>query len=114
MREIKFRGWFVTQKKMYSSYEFMNMAGFVDFLKNPTVVPMQFIGQHDKNKKEIYQSDFWKLGDVVYLIVWHEGDMQTGWKKKGGDYLTDIGKDNANKGEVVGNMYEPELLKETK
>jgi hypothetical protein len=67
---------------------------------------MQSTGLKDKHGVDIYEDDLWRLGDDTYLIVWCQGDYQSGWKKRAGDNLTDIGLETAVKGEVIGNIHE--------
>jgi len=111
MREIKFRAWFITHKRMFSSYEFMGMSGFVDFLKNKTIFPMQFTGLLDKNGKEIWEGDIVCMEDGGSYGFKHEVLFKQGmfcveddgtWFPIGQFYSVT---------EVIGNIYNnPELL----
>lgn len=119
MRPIKFRCWDKKNKVWVDADTICITLSGVPIALNETwmkhnladLILMQFTGLKDKNGREIYQFDLWKLGDEIYLIVWKEGDWQTGWKKLAGDNYTDIGKDNAKSGLIIGNLLEnPELF----
>ena len=77
---------------------------------------MQFTGLKDKDEKEIYEGDIYKVkygqGEAIFRVKYNHGAFCLVNKKvKQSDrYLGNkIHKDN---GEVIGNVYEnPELLK---
>ena len=140
MREIKFRVWDKTYKKMYYHdypYSWDCDEHCIKFFVNSPeenldgdVIPMQFTGLKDKNGKEIYE------GDVVYnsnrtlltcpartyLVVWQEGvynDGNTWLKESPGFRFRKIQPPNArymalifnqSQIEVIGNIYEHEHL----
>ena len=113
MREIKFRAWFVNDDEMQEDYAstdlFQNYGFFTE-----GVIPMQYTGLKDKNKKEIYEGDIVKengnpliFGDVVFKGTCF------GYINRGEDY-NDVPKDEFTRMhtvEVIGNIYSnPELL----
>lgn len=112
-REIKFRVWNDYDKKMIHWNELLEKN-----LANIFTIPsynkwlMQYIGLHDKNGKEIYE------GDILKSIQWNDIYLV---KQIGiAYYLCRKGKNgfnkittwnNAEKSEVIGNIYDnPELL----
>lgn len=131
MRELKFRAWDGLNKIMfydvffdslevwhwdeYEDYEVLgdrNEGGALIYMPI-----MQYAGLKDRAGQDIYEGDFIKISSMVYEIIFEQGDFQTGFKKKSGDSLTDIGKDFSGKFEIIGNIYEkpePEKLTPTK
>jgi YopX protein len=96
-RIIKFRAWNYVAKKMY----YPENAGNIFLWQKERQVQdiMQFTGLHDKNGKEIYESDFDQFGRVVKFyrgafIV--ENKHSDNWA-----YLADC-----EDFEVSGNIYE--------
>lgn len=116
-REIKFRAWdkernFMKYHKLWDN----TMPSNWDI----HYILMQYTGLKDKNGKEIYEGDIYKMFYKNYLISFYNGSFCSsiiGTK----DYtplnwqitIFDILEDNfSNSIEIIGNIYEnPELLK---
>jgi uncharacterized phage protein (TIGR01671 family) len=114
MREIKFRAWDKTNKKMvYGNIGFIQyendftVGAFDSFgypIQNKNVELMQYTGLKDKNGKEIYEGDIVRwffMEERVSPIEYHKWFFQPkGW-----------GNIDLSETEVIGNIYEnPELL----
>ena len=130
MREIKFRVWDKENEIICDVYRLewlegklfadcfphlRDMRRVLDTANNPL---MQYIGLKDSEGAEIYEGDIVLVGAHLptqhYRIVFEQGDFQTGFKKKSGDSLTDLGKEFSVKFEIIGNIHEnPELLEKS-
>ena len=133
MRIIKFRAWdseteqFVYSDQVFDLFFFEFIDGNLkamairerrvgppeDWMYTEEIEePQIYTGLKDKNSKEIYEGDLISIGDNsnIYEIVFETGDFQVGFKKKGGNNFTDIGKEFCTKFEVIGNIYENQEL----
>lgn len=127
-RIIKFRGWDTQQKKMWSAEEmghdelalnpdgrgFVNVSGdnvcFSEYM--PHVIPLQFVGLHDKAGREIYEGDIVKCwynehyGVLPAQIIWDRTNARFARSYElpsgGGAYC---GLDRPDL-EVIGNIHE--------
>ena len=120
MRELKFRAWSKSEKKMIYNIqnEFeerieLGMDCFSDYLKNDDFIVEQYTGIKDKNGKEIYEGD---------IVSKHNSDTK-GVVKQVKDGQWAIYWDNVPDGyyvlfkysdwcEVVGNIHENNELLE--
>jgi len=127
MREIKFRGWHTSAKKMFSAEEmasdqltlltngscFINVNGkhtsMSTIYPNDKFIPMQYTGLKDNKGKEIYEGDIVERG----VILFDNGKFQGYYYDSGGiaeSWEDDLFQEKVIN--VIGNMYEnPELLK---
>lgn len=137
MREIKFRAWHTIQKKMYSANElgqdqmtlsadgrgFVNVSGIDVRLSQFTgekMIPLQYIGLKDKNKKEVYEGDILQAGGdkgLHYEVVFRNGSFAEIHRPD--DHWIHYFKDMVDNKEqiceeVIGNVWKnPELLEKT-
>ena len=98
MREIKFRAWDKSKKKIVD-------VVMIDFSKNISMVElMQFTGLYDKNGKEIYEGDIVETPFGIGRVFDRLGCWFVETQKELGYFAScDL--------EVIGNLYEnPELL----
>lgn len=126
MREIKFRCWTESAKKMYypeqlQGFGICPMTGLLmevidhgtdgaSLEKTQTKdILMQYTGLKDKNGVEIYEGDILKFNtkggnEMVYEVKW----------KGKGFKPTRMSDDNQEEIEIIGNIYQnPELLQDT-
>ena len=109
MRDLKLRAWHYKLQEWHY-YDLITLIGMKTFLDYENWC--EWTGLKDKHGKEIYEGDIVKLADGIYEIIFEQGDFQTGFKKKSGNNLTDIGGEFAKKLEIIGNIWEnPELIK---
>ena len=120
MREIKFRVWDKILKRMLS-WEWVHDNFFSRIFDYLNMIPMQYTGRKDKNRKDIYEADIvtgsslkdWRAGNgereiiewdntrsrwdmVFYSIYGGEGHL----------CKEEIFQDRAKFYEVIGNIYE--------
>jgi uncharacterized phage protein (TIGR01671 family) len=116
MREIKFRAWdkdtnklfvcddiyFVKPRFRVKEKEELNNI----FSVNDNFVFMQYTGLKDVNGKEIYEGDI-----VIEGYKGKYGTYEVKWNVKG----FNLGSEDGDEYEVIGNIYEnPELLERSK
>ena len=117
-REIKFRAWDL-KRMTTSGIMFNTTTGELVVPDESRMVLMQFTGLHDKNGKEIYESDLIKIADTYtnrsakgVSVVVFSSEYVGGWVATT-DYKNKLNLGSREKYvEVVGNIYEnPKLLK---
>lgn len=114
MREIKFRFWIKSEKRMEPPCDMW--WNYIEYLIEDDCIVMQYTGLKDKDGVEIYE------GDIVKLDSWQPKEMQIYFiegafclANKEGHFVGDIHyiqHAGENQCKVIGNIYQnPELLK---
>jgi len=116
MREIKFRAWDTLNKKMITDFidggekAFLDKCGILCYYYR--YILMQFTGLKDRNGKEIYEGDLFKLGaeKEVFEVRFEHGCFLAYHNNKQYGLLGELQMRFIL---VIGNIYEnPELLEE--
>lgn len=118
MREIKFRAWHKKEKWMDGVWAWDIEHGMLCFTSHSQTsmkdcILMQFTGLLDKNGKEIYEGDIFKLVIGTYIVEWDGSGL---YHCKSLKYPNCCGftlsEPNCRGCEIIGNRFEnPELLK---
>lgn len=115
MRELKFRAWYKSEKKMIYNIqnEFeerieLSMDCFSDYLNNDDFIVNQFTGRTDKEGKEIYEDDILLIiGQGYFRVTWDRDNCKF-YLLPLEDYLDEMPLDRSWEVdyEVEGNIYE--------
>ena len=115
MRELKFRAWYKSEKKMIYNIqnEFeerieLGMDCFSNYLNNDDFIVNQFTGRTDKEGKEIYEDDILLIiGQGYYRVTWDRDNCKF-YLLPLEDYLDEMPLDRSWEidYEVEGNIYE--------
>jgi yopX protein len=121
MRELKFRAWYKTEKKMIYNIqnEFeerveLGMDCFSDYLNNDNFIVNQFTGRTDKEGKEIYEDDILLIiGQGYFRVTWDRDNCKF-YLLPLEDYLDKMPLDRSWEidYEVEGNIHENKDLLE--
>ena len=119
MRELKFRAWYKSKKKMIYNIqnEFeerieLGMDCFSDYLKNNDFIVNQFTGRTDKEGEEIYEDDILLIiGQGYFRVTWDRDNCKF-YLLPLEDYLDEMPLDRSWEidYEVEGNIYEDKDL----
>ena len=116
MREIKFRAWYHTEKRMIDWNEMQDnsiesLDTYFRGVFGDVSPVMQYTGLKDKNGKEIYEGDIVQNFREKFIVEYWGGQILVSW------YLRSINSGDTSEldcfgeYEVIGNIYEnPELL----
>lgn len=115
MRELKFRAWYKSEKKMIYNIqnEFeerieLGMDCFSDYLNNDDFIVNQFTGRTDKEGKEIYEDNILLIiGQGYFRVTWDRDNCKF-YLLPLEDYLDEMPLDRSWEVdyEVEGNIYE--------
>lgn len=121
MRELKFRAWYKSEKKMIYNIqnEFeerieLGMDCFSDYLKNDDFIVNQFTGRTDKESKDIYEDDILLIiGQGYFRVTWDRDNCKF-YLLPLEDYLDKMPLDRSWEidYEVEGNIHENKDLLE--
>ena len=121
MRELKFRAWYKSEKKMIYNIqnEFeerieLGMDCFSDYLKNDNFIVNQFTGRTDKECKDIYEDDILLIiGQGYFRVTWDRDNCKF-YLLPLEDYLDEMPLDGSWEidYEVEGNIHENKDLLE--
>lgn len=121
MRELKFRAWYKSEKKMIYNIqnEFeerieLGMDCFSNYLNNDDFIVNQFTGRTDKEGKEIYEDDILLIiGQGYYRVTWDRDNCKF-YLLPLEDYLDEMPLDRSWEidYEVEGNIHEDKDLLE--
>lgn len=121
MRELKFRAWYKSEKKMIYNIqnEFeerieLGMDCFSDYLKNDNFIVNQFTGRTDKEGKDIYEDDILLIiGQGYFRVTWDRDNCKF-YLLPLEDYLDEMPLDGSWEidYEVEGNIHENKDLLE--
>lgn len=116
-RIIKFRAWDIDIEQMW---DWEQVQKIDKWWIHKGIILMQFTGLIDKNGKEIYEGDIYRVAvNRIYVVEFCSGE-ESNHEWYGGSFIIRINKEvffpfdefAIKNGEVIGNIYEnPEILK---
>lgn len=117
MREIKFRAWDKSSKRMFPACELVDEKYFRLQTGFNCDHFMQFTGLHDKNSKRIYEGDIvrvddsadihWSARNEIAVIKYSPGRFQLSCKN---GQVNVIQEDLQDIIEIIGNIHENQEL----
>ena len=116
-REIKVRVWYGKHMLYFPDLTEWDWEDYQDFIKacqDGGKPPMEFTGLHDKNGKEMFESDILRTAtDKPMVVSWSKKFASFCLNQEGWVFTHWFGEScNPSDCEVLGNIYEnPELLK---